>query len=201
MTLSKATCPLGALKASTAFLWNPGRAAQGMHLGLCARRELLSPWKQGSSLIPVQCAPLRHRKGAGTLYPARWWARVKMSNVTKPLSLLATTTAKERNIMACWLFQDSLFLPVTPKLQKKWSDLCTVNQTWVCHTWLGHHLQATPGKDHWLADLPGCPKCLHLFLSPTGTPLSVATTRCSYFSSHSSENLTLAPVMHLLSWQ
>lgn len=132
------------------------RAAQGMHLGLCARRGLLSNWKQDSNLIPVQCAPLRHRKGEGTLYPAHWWARVKMSNVTKPLSILAITTAKEENIIACWLFQDSLFLPETPMLQKKLSMVVSAQWTRaglaICYlvTTFKKSLERTTG----FADLP-----------------------------------------------
>lgn len=52
-----------------------------------------------------------------------------MSNVTKPLSVLATTTAKERNIIARWLLQDSLFLLVTSKLQKKLSTVVSAQWT------------------------------------------------------------------------
>lgn len=170
-----------------------------MHLGLCARRGLLSNWKQDSNLIPVQCAPLRHRKGEGTLYPAHWWARVKMSNVTKPLSILAITTAKEANIIAYWLFQDSLFLPETPMLQKKLSTV--VSAQWTRAGFAIRYLVMTFKKSlERTTGLQICPvftpKSLHLFLSSTSTLLSIATIGCSYFSSHSSgsENLTLAPV-------
>lgn len=204
---SKERYPLGALKASIAFLWNPGRAAQGTHLGLCAGRELLSNQKQGSGLIPVQCAPLRHRKGEGTLYPARWWARVRMSNVTKPLSVLATITAKELKHNS--MLAASVFLipsgDAHASEKAEHSGLCTVDHIWVCHTLLGHHLQEKPRKNYSLA----CRSSASL--SQVFTPLFVlyrhtafsAAIRCSYFSSHSSgsENLTLAPAMHLLSWQ
>lgn len=62
-------------------------------------------------------------KVKGTPYPARGWARVRMSNVTKPLSMLATTTAPEKNTVSCWLFWDSSFLPVSSMLQRKASTV------------------------------------------------------------------------------
>lgn len=68
-------------------------------------------------------------KVKSTPYPAGGWARVRMSNVTEYLSMLATT-AFEANI-SCWLLQHSLFLPASPMLQRKASsDLCTLNQSW-----------------------------------------------------------------------
>lgn len=43
---------LGAVKISVALLWNPRRAAQGMHLGLCAVIRLLSRMKRGQQPDP-----------------------------------------------------------------------------------------------------------------------------------------------------
>lgn len=71
----------------------------------------------------------------GTPYPAQGWARGGMSNVTKPLSLLATTAAQEANTISCWLFRDSSLLPVSSLLQRKAN---TVSQSWVYPTLLSH---------------------------------------------------------------
>lgn len=84
------------------------------------------------------------------------------------------------------------FLIPSSDTQAKHSGLCTVKQSWVFHTLLGHHLLEKPRKDQWLADLlPGYPKSLHLFLSSTGTPLScylevflLLLTQCWFWESY-----------------
>lgn len=88
-------------------------------------------------------------KVKGTPYPAREWARVRMLNVTKPLSMLATTTAQEANSIMLTVLGFIITSSVIHASEKgKHSDPCTVNQSWVYHTLLSHHLPKMHRKYH-----------------------------------------------------
>lgn len=90
-------------------------------------------------------------KVKGTPYPACGWTRVRMSNVTKPLSMLATTTAQEANSISNMLAISGFLIPssvIHTSEKGKHSDLCTGNQSSVYHVLLSHHLQKRHRKDH-----------------------------------------------------
>lgn len=146
----------------TRMVTRPSRATdisqREMHTWSCEslRRAAMesqeSSWGHAPGALCCKRAPLQNENRAatwslpgvlhgdtgkvkGTPYPAQGRARGGMSNVTKPLSLLATATAQEANTVSCWLLQDSSLLPVSSLLQR---NANTVNQGWVYPVLLSH---------------------------------------------------------------
>lgn len=134
----------------------------------------------------------------------KWVARVSIFSVTEPLLMFATTT-QQTNVTPCWLLQYSLLpLPVSSTLQRKaGSDLCTVIQSWA----ISPYFLAQKCVERTICLHMFCPIILSFY--SCSCPVYVHCSQllpfrcCSYFPSHSSgsENLNLAPVMHLLAWQ
>jgi len=201
----KRRCRLGALKISRALQWDLLRSALEATGALhCESTANSRPErKQGSGMIPVGRAPLRHRKGQKYTFTSGW-ARVSIFSVTEPLLMFATTT-QQTNVTPCWLLQYSLLPPpVSSTLQRKaGSDLCTVIQSWA----ISPYFLAQKCVERTICLHMFCPIILSFY--SCSCPVYVHGSQllpfrcCSYFPSHSSgsENLNLAPVMHLLAWQ